>query len=103
MQDFQKERAREQAIEFMRGIMNEFTHIANYSRPVDCSSIVIVTASDDAYVPRQGATDLSKLWPGCEIRYVQTGHVGAYVLHHSFFRYFSIKQHISLLNHTVSL
>lgn len=86
MLEHQKDRAREQAIEFMRGIMNEFTHIANYSQPVDCSSIIIVTASDDAYVPREGATDLTHLWPGCEIRYVRTGHVGAYILHHPMFR-----------------
>jgi len=79
-------KAREQAIQFMRGIMDEFTHIANYSRPVDCSSIVIVAARDDAYVPRNGTTNLGQLWPESEIRYVKTGHIGAYVLHHSLFR-----------------
>nr|CAG4651089.1 EOG090X08BF [Simocephalus serrulatus] len=82
----EKVQARQQAMEFMRGIMDEFTHIANYSRPVDSSCIVIVTASDDAYVPREGCTDLSQLWPGSEIRYVPTGHVAAYVLHHQIFR-----------------
>lgn len=84
--ELEKAKARQQAIEFMRGIMDEFTHIANYCRPVDSSCIVIVTASDDAYVPRQGCTDLSQLWPGSEIRYVPTGHVAAYVLHHQLFR-----------------
>lgn len=82
----EKAKARQQAMEFMRGIMDEFTHIANYSRPVDSSCIVIVTANDDAYVPREGCTDLRQLWPQSEIRYVSTGHVAAYVLHHEIFR-----------------
>ena len=86
MNGLDKARARQQAVQFMRGIMDEFTHISNYSQPVDCSSIVIIAAQDDAYVPREGSTDLSKLWPESEIRYVPTGHVGAYVLHHHLFR-----------------
>ena len=86
MKSGERVKAREQAIQFMRGIMDEFTHIANYSRPVDCSSIVIVAARDDAYVPRNGTTNLGQLWPESEIRYVKTGHIGAYVLHHSLFR-----------------
>nr|CAG4637122.1 EOG090X08BF [Ceriodaphnia reticulata] len=86
MEGMEKAQAHQQAVEFMRGIMDEFTHIANYSRPVDSSCIVIVTASDDAYVPREGCTDLRQLWPDSEIRYVPTGHVAAYVLHHQLFR-----------------
>nr|CAG4643302.1 EOG090X08BF [Ilyocryptus agilis] len=83
----EKIRARQQAIQFMRGIMDEFTHIANYSRPVDCSCIVIVAAQQDAYVPRDdGSVDLSSIWPDSEIRYLNSGHVGAYVLHHQMFR-----------------
>ena len=86
VQGMEKAKARQQAMEFMRGIMDEFTHIANYSQPVDSSCIVIVTANDDAYVPREGCTDLRQLWPGSEVRYVSTGHVAAYVLHHQMFR-----------------
>lgn len=83
----EKAGAKQQAIHFMRGIMDEFTHLANYSTPVEGCSIVVVTASDDAYVPREGSTDLSSLWPQSEIRYIPTGHVGAYVLHHKMFRW----------------
>nr|CAG4641803.1 EOG090X08BF [Eurycercus lamellatus] len=87
MDVLEKAQARQQAMHFMRGIMDEFTHIANYSQPVDCSCIVIVTASEDAYVPRDdGSTDLTRLWPNSEIRYIQTGHIGAYLLHHQIFR-----------------
>lgn len=78
----------------MCGIMDEFTHIANYSRPVDCSSVIVVAAEADAYVPREVKTeqdDLATLWPGTEIRYVPTGHVAAYLLHHSNFRYKYLK------------
>ena len=90
MEDLEKVRARQQAIHFMCGIMDEFTHIANYSRPVDCSTVIVVAAEADAYVPREVKTeqdDLATLWPGTEIRYVPTGHVAAYLLHHSNFRY----------------
>lgn len=83
----QEVRAGQEALQFMRGIMDEFTHIANYTKPVDCSSIVVIAARDDAYVPREGTVDLNLLWPGSELRYVPTGHIGAYVLHHPIFRY----------------
>ena len=79
-------RAGPQAVHFMRGIMDEFTHIANYTAPVDGSSVVVVAARRDAYVPRDGCAPLNQLWPGCEIRYVPTGHVAAYLLHHRLFR-----------------
>lgn len=90
------EHGRQQALLFMRGIMDEFTHIANYSVPVDCSSVIIVTARDDAYVPRDGTVDLTRLWPGSEIRFLPTGHIGAYVLHHQIFRFFTHFPNLSI-------
>lgn len=73
--------------EFMRGIMDECTHLKNFSVPVDTSLIIAVCARHDAYVPREGCTDLADIWPGVEIRYVDGGHVSVYVLYQSMFRY----------------
>lgn len=76
----------QEALQFMRGIMDECTHLRNYDTPVDTSLIIAVCAKDDAYVPREGCADLTDIWPGAEVRYLNSGHVGAFLLHHQVFR-----------------
>ncbi|KAL1459660.1 hypothetical protein WDU94_011619 [Cyamophila willieti] len=71
---------------FMRGIMNQCTHLANFDTPVDTSLIISVCARDDGYVPQEGVMDLRDIWPGCEVRYIDGGHVLAFVLHQKDFR-----------------
>lgn len=78
-------RARE-GFHFMRGIMNECTHLANFTPPVDPALIIAVCARDDGYVPREGVMDLRDIWPGCEVRYIEGGHVQAFLLHQKDFR-----------------
>lgn len=78
-----------EALQFMRGMMDECTHLKNFSVPYDTSLITAVCAKDDAYVPRDGCTSLEDIWPGAEIRYLDAGHVSAYVLHQKLFRYVS--------------
>ncbi|KAL0273419.1 UNVERIFIED_CONTAM: hypothetical protein PYX00_006083 [Menopon gallinae] len=75
-----------QALQFMCGIMDECTHLTNFSVPVDTDLIIAVTARDDAYVPRDGLTDIRDIWRGAEVRYLNAGHVGAYLLHQKVFR-----------------
>ncbi|KAG5672674.1 hypothetical protein PVAND_002785 [Polypedilum vanderplanki] len=75
-----------EALQFMRGMMDECTHLKNFSVPYDTSLIIAVCAKDDAYVPRDGCTSLEELWPGAEVRYLDAGHVSAYVLHQKLFR-----------------
>nr|CAG4644067.1 EOG090X08BF [Lepidurus arcticus] len=65
---------REKALAFMRGIMDECTHLANFSLPVDPECAIIVAARHDAYVPRQGILRLDEIWPGAEVRYLDSGH-----------------------------
>ena len=77
---------REEAFNFMRGVMDECTHLGNFSVPVDPELIIIVSAKQDAYVPREGVLPLDQLWPGCEVRYIDQGHVGAVLLHQKIFR-----------------
>lgn len=75
-----------EVLQFMRGIMDECTHLQNFDVPVDTSLIIAICARNDAYVPRDSCTHLSEIWPGAEIRYIDAGHVTAYVLHQGIFR-----------------
>lgn len=75
-----------EALQFMRGIMDECTHLSNFSVPYDTSLIIAVCAKHDAYVPRDDVGTLEEIWPGAEVRYVDAGHVSAYILHQSMFR-----------------
>ncbi|XP_059153119.1 protein ABHD18-like isoform X1 [Physella acuta] len=82
----QMKNLQQEALDFMRGVMDECTHLGNFSVPVDPELIIIVSARQDAYVPKEGVLGLDDLWPGCEVRYVDNGHVGAVLLHQSAFR-----------------
>ncbi|KAG7204415.1 hypothetical protein KM043_004856 [Ampulex compressa] len=74
------------ALQFMCGIMDECTHLKNFEMPVDTELIIAVCARDDAYVPRDRCMSLEEIWPGAEIRYIDAGHVTAYLLHQKVFR-----------------
>ncbi|XP_046871295.1 protein ABHD18 [Hypomesus transpacificus] len=71
---------------FMKGVMDECTHIANFSVPVDPSLIIVVQAKEDAYIPRTGVRSLQEIWPGCEVRYLKGGHISAYLFKQGLFR-----------------
>lgn len=75
-----------EALQFMRGIMDECTHLSNFEVPVDTELIIAVCARDDAYIPRDDCTGLEQIWPGAEIRFVDAGHVTAYLLYQKMFR-----------------
>ncbi|XP_026016357.1 protein ABHD18-like isoform X3 [Astatotilapia calliptera] len=75
-----------ESISFMKAVMDECTHMANFSVPVDTSLIVVVQAKEDAYVPRTGVLSLQEIWPGCEVRYLRGGHISAYLFKQNIFR-----------------
>ncbi|XP_055855782.1 protein ABHD18 [Episyrphus balteatus] len=75
-----------EALQFMRGVMDECTHLKNFSVPIDTSLIIAICAKNDAYVPREGCSSLEEIWPGVEVRYLNAGHVSAYILHQKLFR-----------------
>lgn len=75
-----------EALQFMRGVMDECTHLKNFSVPYDTTLITAICAKDDAYVPREGCSSLEDIWPGAEVKYLDAGHVSAYVLHQRLFR-----------------
>ncbi|KAK7922306.1 hypothetical protein WMY93_009208 [Mugilogobius chulae] len=84
--DAQGSRLHSEAISFMKGVMDECTHMANFSVPVDPSLIIVVQATMDAYVPRTGVLSLRDIWPGCEVRYLKGGHISAYLFKQNVFR-----------------
>lgn len=75
-----------EALQFMRGMMDECTHLKNFTVPYDTSLITAVCAKDDAYVPREGCSSLEDIWPGAEVKYIDAGHVSAYVLYQKLIR-----------------
>lgn len=75
-----------EALQFMRGMMDECTHLKNFSVPYDTSLITAVCAKDDAYVPREGCSSLEDIWPGADVKYIDAGHVSAYVLYQKLIR-----------------
>lgn len=74
------------AIHFMRGIMDECTHLGNFSLPVDPELAFIVSAARDGYVPTVGTIPLTSLWKGCTHRTIDTGHVAAILFKSDVFR-----------------
>ncbi|KTG31624.1 hypothetical protein cypCar_00008918 [Cyprinus carpio] len=82
----QRQSLQRESLCFMKGVMDECTHIANFSVPLDPSLIIIVQAKEDAYVPRTGVRSLQEIWPGCEVRYLKGGHISAYLFKQRLFR-----------------
>ncbi|UYV63316.1 C4orf29 [Cordylochernes scorpioides] len=75
------------ARQFMRLIMDEFTHLAGFARPVDPAMAVLVAALHDAYVPPNPSIEpLDQLWAGSELRRLDCGHVAAFILNQAEFR-----------------
>uniref|UniRef100_H3CJY0 Abhydrolase domain containing 18 n=1 Tax=Tetraodon nigroviridis TaxID=99883 RepID=H3CJY0_TETNG len=84
---FQRKRSlQKESLSFMKGVMDECTHMANFSVPVDTSLIIVIQAIEDAYVPRTGVLSLQDIWPGCEVRYLNGGHISAYLFKQNTFR-----------------
>ena len=78
---------KEEVLHFMRGVMDECTHLGNFSVPVDPSLIIIVAAEYDSYIPRKDILGLDELWPGAEVRYIKDqGHIQAYLQNQQEFR-----------------
>ena len=76
-----------EAVHFMRGIMDECTHLKNYDVPFDPALINIVVAEYDAYQPRDQFTALPDIWPGSSLRYIPgKGHVSSYLFSQHEFR-----------------
>lgn len=48
-------------------LMEEFTNLGNYPKPVDTTLVKNVIAENDAYIVRSGTPSLQELWPGSNV------------------------------------
>ena len=71
---------------FMRCLMDECTHVGNYSTPLDTESVEIVNAQYDAYQPGEGITPLEQFYPGALTTLIDEGHVRSYLFYQHVFR-----------------
>ena len=71
---------------FMRCLMDECTHVGNYSRPLDTHIVEIVSAQYDAYQPEAGISPLNLFYPGSTSTTIQEGHVRSYLFYQHVFR-----------------
>lgn len=68
-----------EVVEFMHLLMEDCTHLVNYDTPYDTNMISVLTASDDAYVLRDGVNGFKEIWPGSQVEYLDRGHVSAFL------------------------
>ena len=71
---------------FMRCLMDECTHVGNYSPPLDTGMVEIVRAELDAYQPGEGLTPLQHYYPGSVSTSIDEGHVRSYLFYQNVFR-----------------
>ena len=64
-------------LNFMKEIMDECTHLGNFSVPFDTDLVIVVTASSDGYVPKDGFIPLTDIWKGAKVRILDCGHITA--------------------------
>ncbi|MCE5265754.1 MAG: alpha/beta hydrolase family protein [Deltaproteobacteria bacterium] len=68
------------AIGLMRELL-DLTDLRGYSPPRRPEAAFLVAASRDAYIPPASAALLHAHWPGSTMRWLATGHVGAFLFH----------------------
>nr|XP_039269195.1 protein ABHD18-like [Styela clava] len=111
-----RERRRKQTLRFMKGVMDQVTDLQNFSVPIDPSMATFVIAKADAYYPIHSLRPMNEVWPGCEVRLLNTGHIGGFLMHQTDFcnaivdtfsklieKYHSSKESNSCGNETVNL
>lgn len=98
----QKDQIRRESLGFMRGIMDECTHLKNFAIPVAPEFCIAVAAELDAYQPREGVRAIPEIWPGSQIRFIKgEGHVSSYLLKQGVFRE-AIYDVLDLMQHKTS-
>ena len=74
------------AVRCMDFVMDKVTHLDNLQKPCDPSLAKFVVAEHDAYVPRNNVAHLQDVWPGCQVDYIDSGHVAGSLVHQAKFR-----------------
>ena len=75
--------------DMMRLLMDEFTCLENYSRPVESniSNAMFIACTNDGYVLHDGLPHMNEIWPGCHVRYIRHGHISAFLFNQSVFQH----------------
>uniref|UniRef100_F6VAA5 Uncharacterized protein n=1 Tax=Ciona intestinalis TaxID=7719 RepID=F6VAA5_CIOIN len=81
----EERRRQQETVKFMRGVMDQVTHLGNFSPLVDPTMATLVVARGDAYFPKSNLTSMAVVWPGCQIREINSGHVAGCLIHTSAF------------------
>ena len=74
---------------YMRLLVDEFSNLKHYPVLACPEAAIVVVANSDLYVPRPVEDDLphiQEIWPGCEVRTVNGGHISSYLTHNHTFR-----------------
>ena len=73
--------------DMMRLLMDEFTSLRNYSRPVQSNipNALFIACKNDGYVLHDGIPHMNEVWPGCHVRYIPRGHISAFLFNQSGF------------------
>lgn len=74
-----------QAIDLMRQFLDR-TDIRRFPPPPRPEAAFLVAARHDAYIPRASAERVHTHWPGSTLRWLESGHVGAFLFHRRDFR-----------------
>lgn len=77
-----KECRRSETVLFMKEVMDQVTGLQNFSVPIDPTMSTFVVAKADAYYPIHNLKPMTDIWPGCEVRYLNTGHIAGFLMHH---------------------
>eukprot|EP00053_Salpingoeca_punica_P016638 m.158103 g.158103 ORF g.158103 m.158103 type:complete len:412 (-) comp17010_c3_seq12:430-1665(-) len=67
-------------------LLEASTYLGGFPKPACPEACIVVCAKADGYIPRPDAEQLATIWPGCEFRYVDGGHISSFVLHQAAFR-----------------
>ena len=75
---------------YMRLLIDEFSNLKNYPTVACPDAAIVVVAKSDLYVTRPEDDDMihdiTEIWPGCEVRVVDGGHISSYLTHNHTFR-----------------
>jgi len=69
---------------FMTGLL-DIMDIRRYPPPQAPAAAFLVAARDDAYIPPESAAKLHRHWPGSSLRWLEGGHVGAFLFYRGIF------------------
>ena len=84
-----EDEVRQETFHFMRGIMDECTHLGNFDVPVDPTLCLAIIAENDGYQPRDDrrVPAITDVWKGSQLRHIPgEGHVYSYLFKQKMFR-----------------